>query len=212
MNGVCLVNDLIRLDGRTVAVMNVAAARALAFALELKDTYTGGHAERVTEMAMRLTRAADLEEASPTGDLEIAFLLHDVGKIGIPESILGKPSPLSEVERRILKTHPLLGERIIAPLGFARCVGQVVRHHHERWDGTGYPDGLAGVDIPAAARIFAIADVIDALTSARPYRKALPLDTAVTEILANAATQFDPQLCELVEDVFMDDPAVPQAL
>ena len=194
-------------DGE-VAVNLMAAARALASALELKDTYTGGHAERVTALAMRLAKAAQLEGAIPSEALEAAFLLHDVGKIGIPDSILTKPGTLSDTERRVLNIHPILGERIVAPLGFPDCVRQVIRHHHERWDGRGYPDGLAGTDIPVAARVFAIADVIDAMTSIRPYRKPVTFEDAVREVLVHAGSQFDPALAALAEQTFLDAPVV----
>lgn len=191
-------------SGQTPASVGaMSAARALATALELKDTYTGGHAERVTALAMRLANSADLHDL-PRGDaLEAAFLLHDVGKIGIPESILGKPGPLTDTERRVLQTHPIMGERVVAPLGFPDCVRQVVRHHHERWDGRGYPDGLSGEDIPTPARIFAIADVIDAMTSFRPYRAPMNLEEAVREIQENSGSQFDPTLAVLAEEVFL---------
>ena len=183
------------------------AARALASALELKDTYTGGHAERVASLAMRLAHAAMLDGALPDESLEAAFLLHDVGKIGIPETILTKPGGLTDTERRVLQTHPILGERIVAPLGFPPVVGDVIRHHHERWDGRGYPDGLEGEEIPPAARLFAIADAIDAMTSLRPYRRPLKFENAVQEVLDNAGIQFDPTLCRLVGQVFLEGPA-----
>lgn len=187
-------------------------ARALASALELKDTYTGGHAERVTAMAMRLAREAMLVDAVPTDDLEIAFLLHDVGKIGIPESILGKPGGLTDTERRVLQTHPILGEKIVAPLGFPDCVRHVIRHHHERWDGHGYPDGLAGYEIPAPARIFAIADVLDAMTTLRPYRMPMKFEEALDEIRRTAGSHFDPDLCDIAVEVFLSQRVeVPEA-
>lgn len=184
----------------------MGAARALASALELKDTYTGGHAERVTAMAMRLARASMLNNVIASDALEAAFLLHDVGKIGIPESILSKPGPLTDTERRVLETHPILGERIIAPLGLPEAVRNVIRHHHERWDGTGYPDRLTGMHIPAEARVFAVADVLDAMTSIRPYREPVSFDEAIAEIKANAGEQFDPTLCEIAEDAFLGGP------
>ena len=189
-------------DVRTTGTM-MSSARALASALELKDTYTGGHAERVTSMAIRLARTALHEEALPSEALEAAFLLHDVGKIGIPESILNKPDRLTDTERRVLNTHPILGERIVTPLGFPEVVRQVIRHHHERWDGTGYPDRLAGRNIPAAARIFSIADSIDAMTSIRPYRAPVTFEEAIDEVIAHAGTQFDPDLCFLAREVFL---------
>jgi ribonuclease P protein subunit RPR2 len=182
----------------------MSAARALASALELKDTYTGGHAERVTHMAIRLAHAALLEDAMPSEALEAGFLLHDVGKIGIPESILNKPDKLTDTERRVLNTHPILGERIVAPLGFPDCVRNVIRHHHERWDGAGYPDKLKGEEIPGAARLFSIADSIDAMTSIRPYRLPVTFEEAVDEISRHAGTQFDPNLAALAREVFQD--------
>lgn len=184
------------------------AARSLASALELKDTYTGGHVERVAALAMRLARAAMIEGAAANESLEAACLLHDVGKIGIPETILRKTSGLTDAERRILQTHPILGERIVAPLGFPPVVAHVIRHHHERWDGHGYPDGLAGTDIPAAARLFAVADSLDAMTSTRPYRQSMNFDAAVTEILEHSGTQFDPEICVIVGQVFYEGVSV----
>lgn len=192
-------------DAKAVGSM-MGAARALASALELKDTYTGGHAERVTHMATRLAKAALLEDAMPSEALEAGFLLHDVGKIGIPESILNKPAGLTDTERRVLNTHPILGERIVAPLGFPDCVGHVIRHHHERWDGAGYPDNLKGSEIPGAARLFSIADSIDAMTSIRPYRLPVTFEEAVAEIRRHAGSQFDPDLAMLASEVFLDSP------
>lgn len=197
-------------DDAQVAGNLMSAARALASALELKDSYTGGHAERVTSMALRLARAALHEGALPSEALEAGFLLHDVGKIGIPESILNKPTHLSDTERRVLNTHPILGERIVAPLGFPAVVSQIIRHHHERWDGSGYPDALAGNEIPAAARIFSIADSLDAMTSMRPYRAPVTFGAAINEITTHAGRQFDPSLCFLAREVFLATP-VPAA-
>ncbi|MEA2453326.1 MAG: ribonuclease protein subunit [Actinomycetota bacterium] len=190
-------------DAQAIGSM-MSAARALASALELKDSYTGGHAERVTHMAIRLAHAALLEDAMPSEALEAGFLLHDVGKIGIPESILNKPDKLTDTERRVLNTHPILGERIVAPLGFPESVRNVIRHHHERWDGDGYPDKLRGEDIPGAARLFSIADSIDAMTSIRPYRLPVTFEEAIREILAHSGTQFDPSLAELAAHVYLD--------
>jgi len=185
----------------------LAAARALASALEMKDTYTGGHAERVTALAVRLARTALYQEAMPSEALEAAFLLHDVGKIGIPESILLKSGGITDTERRVLNTHPILGERIVAPLGFPEVVRHVIRHHHERWDGSGYPDALRGYEIPGAARIFAIADVIDAMTSIRPYRKPVTFERAIEEVVRNAGRQFDPDLVAIAQEAYLDVPA-----
>ena len=123
-------------------------------------------------------------------------LLHDIGKIAMPESILHKPGPLTEDEFREMKLHPEIGERICGPLRIARSFSAIIRHHHERWDGRGYPDGIAGEGIPLGARIVAIADAYDAMTTDRAYRRALPHEVAIGEIERCAGTQFDPELAE----------------
>jgi response regulator RpfG family c-di-GMP phosphodiesterase len=167
---------------------------ALARALESKDGLTGAHSERVRRYATQLARAVQstvLEE--PT--LEFGFILHDVGKIGIPDFILRKREPLTAPERKLLETHTLLGEQMIGDAALLRGEGaRVVRSHHERWDGRGYPDGLRGPAIPLGARIFSVADALDAMTSDRPYRKARPWGDAVAEIVAESGKQFDPQV------------------
>ena len=165
---------------------------ALASALESKDTGTRAHSQRVQRYALELAR-----EVSPDliddPSAEYGFLLHDVGKIGIPDRILQKPGPLNEGETRLMRTHTLLGEQMLGGVAFLRGEGlHIVRSHHERWDGRGYPDGIAGTDIPLAARIFAVADALDAMTSDRPYRSALSWTTAGKEVLAQSEAQFDP--------------------
>ncbi|MGH3061993.1 MAG: HD domain-containing phosphohydrolase, partial [Gaiellaceae bacterium] len=165
---------------------------ALTSALEAKDTGTNAHSQRVQQYALELSWALEpalLEQPS----VEYGFLLHDVGKIGIPDRILGKPDALSPSERRILETHTLLGEQMLGGVALLQGDGlKVVRNHHERWDGAGYPDRLAGYDIPLPARIFAVADALDAMTSDRPYREAMPWEAAFVELESEAAKQFDP--------------------
>jgi response regulator RpfG family c-di-GMP phosphodiesterase len=169
---------------------------SLARALEWKDAATGGHALRVQRYAIQLAAAADpslLEDPS----VEAGFLLHDVGKIAIPDSILRKRGPLTDSEQTLMRRHTLIGSELLA--GIPLLAGQglgVVRSHHERWDGAGYPDGLAREAIPSAARIFAVADALDAMTSDRPYRKALPWHAAAEEIEAQSGRHFDPQVVE----------------
>ena len=165
---------------------------ALASALESKDTGTRQHSQRVQRYALELARAVspDLAEDPSVG---YGFLLHDVGKIGIPDRILQKPGPLNEGEARLMKTHTVLGEQMLGGVAFLHGEGIcVVRSHHERWDGRGYPDGMSGTDIPLAARIFALADALDAMTSDRPYRPAQTWVAAGREIVAQAKLQFDP--------------------
>jgi ribonuclease P protein subunit RPR2 len=167
---------------------------ALAAALESKDTSTEAHSKRVQRYAMRLAAAVDpLLADDPSA--EYGFLLHDVGKIGIPDRVLHKPRSLTAQERRVMETHTVLGEQLLAEVEILQGAGlQVVRSHHERWDGRGYPDRLAGRDIPLAARVFSVADTLDAITSDRPYRETRSWGAAVREIRANAGTQFDPRI------------------
>jgi len=173
---------------------------ALARALESKDGGTGAHSERVRRYANTLTQAIDPTLLTEPG-LEYGFILHDIGKIGIPDTVLAKPGPLTDSERRLIETHTVLGEQMVGEAALLRGHGaRVVRSHHERWDGRGYPDRLARDDIPLGARIFSIADALDAMTSTRPYRPAGTWEDAVGEITAHAGTQFDPE----VVDVFRE--------
>jgi ribonuclease P protein subunit RPR2 len=172
----------------------VETVGALASALESKDTGTREHSQRVQRYAVELARAVEphLNEDPST---EYGFLLHDVGKIGIPDDILRKPKPLSDGERRLMETHTVLGEQVLAGVAFLQGEGlRVVRSHHERWDGGGYPDALESTDIPLSARVFAVADALDAMTSNRPYRQARPWKLAGQEILAESGRQFDPRV------------------
>jgi response regulator RpfG family c-di-GMP phosphodiesterase len=169
---------------------------ALAQALEAKDGGTADHSDRVRRYAAELAAAVDPALLAEPG-LEYGFILHDVGKIAIPDALLGKREPLSPGERRVLETHPVLGEQMVGGAALIRGHGtQVVRSHHERWDGRGYPDGLGGEEIPLAARIFSVADALDAITSDRPYRAAGSWPNAVQEILRCAGSQFDPAVVD----------------
>jgi ribonuclease P protein subunit RPR2 len=173
---------------------------ALAGALESKDIGTGAHSQRVQRYAIELARGLDpdlLEDES----VEYGFLLHDVGKIGIPDKVLLKRGSLSSSEKRLLETHTVLGEQLLSGVALLQGKGlQIVRHHHERWDGQGYPDGLGQTEIPLGARVFAVADALDAMTSDRPYRPAQTWEAAAAEIAREAGRQFDPSVVEAFRD------------
>jgi HD-GYP domain-containing protein (c-di-GMP phosphodiesterase class II) len=174
----------------------VQTVRALARALEIRDDETGGHADRVTRLALELTRRVAPELASEQ-QLEYGYLLHDIGKIGIQDGILRKPGPLDAEELAEMRSHTTLGEQMIEGIPYLSGVArEVVASHHERWDGRGYPRELKGAAIPLAARIFAVVDAFDAMTNDRPYRRAMPFDAAIAEILANSGTQFQPELAD----------------
>jgi PAS domain S-box-containing protein len=168
----------------------------LAAALELRDDETGQHTRRVADLAMTLTRAVEPSLANDP-ELRHGFLLHDIGKIGIPDAILLKKGRLTSSEIRTLEMHTTLGEHLLARLPFLSDLAHdVVAYHHERWDGTGYPWGLSGDEIPLVARIFAVVDAFDAMTSNRPYRDAMGARRAIDELERSAGTHFDPAIVE----------------
>jgi putative nucleotidyltransferase with HDIG domain len=165
--------------------------KSLAQALEARDPYTRGHSERVTEYSLSIASKMGLDEKEKNL-IRYAGLLHDIGKIGISDSVLHCPTSLSDRDFAIVKDHTMFGDAILSPLKFLVDAQVIIRHHHERFDGAGYPEGLKGDAIPLASRIIAVADSYDAMTSDRPYRSAMPREKAVAEIRANSGTQFDP--------------------
>jgi HD-GYP domain-containing protein (c-di-GMP phosphodiesterase class II) len=178
----------------------VATVRALSNAVEARDAYTGRHAERVAAYGMELARACGVDmESSP--QLEFGFLLHDVGKVAVPDAILFKSGSLTEEEYSLVRRHPVIGTEILRDVDFLGEGKLVVRHHHERWDGQGYPDGLAGDAIPLAARVFAVADALDALTTDRPYRPASTFAAARQEIYDGSGAQFDPGIVDAYRQI-----------
>jgi ribonuclease P protein subunit RPR2 len=171
----------------------MATVRALSNAVEARDAYTGKHAERVARYAIEIGRELGLTRPDAP-EIEFGFLLHDVGKLAVPDSILFKPGPLTAEERSLMSRHTTVGAEIIADIEFLAEASKVVRSHHERWDGGGYPDGLAGKEIPLTARVFAVADVFDALTTDRPYRSALSFEEAHEMIVDESGKHFDPDV------------------
>jgi response regulator RpfG family c-di-GMP phosphodiesterase len=169
--------------------------RALASAVEARDAYTGRHAERVAAYGLQLADAYGMRLGDEP-EIEFGFLLHDAGKVAVPDAILFKPGRLTSAERLIIEQHPVTGSEIVRDIEFLGAARDVIRHHHERWDGTGYPDKLAGEAIPISARIFAVADTLDALTTARPYRRASTIAQARVIIMQAAGTHFDPGVIE----------------
>ncbi|MDO8737149.1 MAG: response regulator [Thermoleophilia bacterium] len=184
----------------------LGAVKALAEALEAKDPYTNGHSIRVTELAVTLARESGLS-TDEQEQIRLAGLVHDIGKIGVPEEILHKPDRLTEQEFDFIKEHPGIGERILRPIISDPVVLAIVRHHHEQFAGGGYPEGLAGEDIPMGSRLMGVADAYDAMTSSRPYRNAMHPDKAKSQLLANRGSQFDPEVVDLF--MSLDDKKMP---
>jgi diguanylate cyclase (GGDEF)-like protein len=174
----------------------VSTVEALANALEANDEYTSTHARWITDLSLRVGQELGLDDRA-LKRLELGALLHDIGKIGIPSDVLSKPGRLTAEERKLVQTHPELGERIIAPIDRLQSVRPIVRHCHERWDGRGYPDGAAGEDIPLESRIIFVCDAYHAMTTDRPYRRRLSHREAVRRLSEASGTQFDPHVVEV---------------
>jgi putative nucleotidyltransferase with HDIG domain len=178
----------------------------LANALEAKDVYTRGHSERVGASSRRLALALGLQ-GKEVDTVARAGLLHDIGKIGVPETVLRKAGALTPEEWALMRSHPVIGAQIVAPFDFFAAGGTIIRHHHERVDGSGYPDGLSGEAIPLGARIVAVADVYDALTSDRPYRQAMPRGEALTYLRAQAGVSLDAEIVGMFIGLNVDNGA-----
>lgn len=184
----------------------LATMKSLAQVIEAKDRTTRGHLERTQAHGVALARriAPSLVDASPT--LGYGFFLHDIGKVGVPEHILCKEGPLDEDEWAVMRTHPVMGAQIVAPIPFLSSAVELIRHHHERFDGSGYPDGLRGEQIPLAARVFAVVDSYDAMTSDRPYRGSMEVERALEEIREGAGSQFDPEVVRVFVRMIEEEP------
>jgi putative two-component system response regulator len=190
------LEDKVRAQARRMEELFLGGIQALAGALEVKDPYTRGHSVRVSRYSSVIARTMGLSPEL-VRQIELGGQVHDIGKIGVREDVLNKPSRLTEEEYAHIMTHPMVGWRILSPLiGDVPAILNVVRWHHERFDGRGIPDGLAGRDIPEEARIAAVADAFDAMTSVRPYRQGLSVSEAVADIDRWSGRQFDPQVVE----------------
>jgi putative nucleotidyltransferase with HDIG domain len=187
----------------------LSTVKSLVSAIDAKDEYTRHHSTRVTEFTLKIANSMGFSEKE-LEDLELASLLHDIGKIAVPENILNKPDKLNDEEFALIKEHPARGESILQPMVELREISKVVRAHHEHYDGSGYPDGLKGQVIPLGARIMAVADAYDSITSERPYRKAVSHRAAVKEIIRCSRTQFDPNVVQHfleISSTFVQKPA-----
>lgn len=183
---------------------------ALAEAIDARDPYTYGHSERVARIARRLAEALGLDDPF-LEMIEVAALLHDVGKIGVEDAVLKKPGRLSQEEFEKVKIHPILSAKIVSQVEALYPQVPIVRHHHERFDGSGYPDGLSGKDIPLGARIVAVADTWDAITSDRAYRRAMDFERALREMKRASGSQHDPGVVEALFWLVENDPEVLKA-
>ena len=180
---------------RQLEQTNLGIAAALAAALEAKDHYTADHARSIADLAVLVgvKLGMTLDEVR---DLRLGAILHDIGKIAVPDAILNKPGSLTAAEFEVVQAHAEVGEQILAPVPFLHGVRRIVRHDHERWDGDGYPDGLAGEEIPLGSRVVLVVDAFHAMTSDRPYRGAMSDEDAVGNLRAGAGSQFDPAVVE----------------
>jgi len=180
----------------------------LALALEARDKYTSGHSQRVSNIALMISRKLEIKQEH-IKKIELAGLVHDIGKVGIKESVLTKQDKLTHEEYAHISAHSVIGENVLRSVIDDEEILKIVRNHHERYDGSGYPDGLSGGDIPLGARILAVADTYDAMTSDRPYRKALSHETAIAELKEQSGIQLDPAVvdvfCEMVDGTAVTD-------
>ena len=184
--------------------MFIHVVKALAEAIDAKDTYTNGHSSRVAEYSRMIASRAGYSD-DERREIYMMGLLHDVGKIGVPDEVINKPGKLSDEEFELIKRHPVIGSRILKSIKERPKLATGARWHHERYGGGGYPDGLSGMDIPEEARIIAVADAYDAMTSRRSYRNVLPQETVRDEIERGKGTQFDPRFADIMLQIIDED-------
>lgn len=193
--------DQIALLTENLNKLFISSLTCLVNTLEAKDPYTKGHSLRVTDISKKIVEQV-YGLSLLLNEIEIAGQLHDIGKIGIRESVLNKPEKLTQNEFEHMKQHVLYTDKILEPIDRMKPISRITRHHHERFDGKGYPDRLTGEDIPIGSRILSIADTFDAMTSSRPYRKAMDPESSITEIERCSGSQFDPKLAKAFIDLY----------
>lgn len=194
------INEKLKNTNEMLEKAYLESIQTLRYTVEAKDTYTRGHSDRVSEFSVLIGTAANLSDGE-LKNLQIGGLFHDIGKIGVPDSILLKDSRLTDDEYSEIKNHPSIGAHILSTATIFKDIIPIVKHHHEKYDGTGYPGRLKGEDIPYLARITAIADSFDAMTSRRTYRDSLPIETVISEFERCKGTQFDPNLTDIFLDI-----------
>jgi putative nucleotidyltransferase with HDIG domain len=173
---------------------------SLAKSLEARDTYTRGHSQRVCDLSLLIGESLGLSQEA-LEELRVGTILHDIGKIGVPDQILNKPGRLDDEEFEIMKSHPVIGYEICKPLMLSEGVLLIIRNHHEKLDGTGYPDGLKGGELPLSLRIVCVADAFDAMSSRRPYRAVMDMHKVLGELAKGAGTQFDSVVVEALKNL-----------
>ena len=198
-----VINEELLIAQEELKEANLAAMKVLIVSEETKDPYLTGHSRRVTEYAVAIANKLNMG-GSEKKSLEYAGYLHDIGKIGISDAILHKPGKLDKDEWEIIKKHPVVGVDILAPLKFLPEEKIMIKHHHERYDGGGYPDGLKGRGIPLGSRILAVADSFDAMNSKRAYRFALSREKIITELETSRGTQFDPEIIDIFLEILKE--------
>ncbi|MDD5680223.1 MAG: HD-GYP domain-containing protein [Candidatus Omnitrophica bacterium] len=202
-----IINEELRTTQEELKESNIAAMKALIMSEEARDPYTSGHSRRVTEYAVAIARKIGMGEV-PAKHIEYAGYLHDIGKIGISDAILNKEGRLSDEEWQVIRKHPNTALEILNPLKFLPEEKVIIKYHHERYDGNGYPDGLKGENIPMGARIMAVADSFDAMNSRRPYREALSKDKIISELKTARGTQLDPAIVDVFLDIINSDSSI----
>ncbi len=201
------INEEILVAHEELKESHIAAMKALIMSEEARDSYTSGHSRRVTEYAVRIAKKMGVDEAYAR-HIEYAGYLHDIGKIGISDAILNKEGRLNDEEWKIIQRHPDMALEILNPLKFLPEEKVIIKYHHERYDGKGYPDGLKGEGIPVGARIMAVADSFDAMNSKRPYRNALPKEKIISELKISRGTQLDPEIVDAFLEMINSDSGI----